>query len=293
MSISTYTGLQTALSGLMASQQALDITGDNITNASTPGYTEQTTTLAETPRPPARPTGCSSAPASTSPATSAGRRLPRHPAARPDDAAGLGAGERERPQPGAAGDQRALDERAQLAALLLLVGLAERRRQPLRHGRRARRSSSRPRASRAASTAISSQLTTIQSQTQAQIGRPCSRSTATPTTSRASTPRSRARAGGGSSRTRCSTSATRRSTTSPRSAALEHLHQRQRQRRGQPRRGHPHRRDRPPTPSRSAEHDLTNNAVEPAVGDGRGERRHARRRDPARADDDPRLPQRR
>lgn len=49
MSISTYTGLNTALTGLMASQQALDITGDNITNANTPGYTQQVATLEETP----------------------------------------------------------------------------------------------------------------------------------------------------------------------------------------------------------------------------------------------------
>jgi flagellar hook-associated protein 1 len=49
MSISTFTGLETALRGLMAQQQALDITGQNITNASTPGYTRQTISLATTP----------------------------------------------------------------------------------------------------------------------------------------------------------------------------------------------------------------------------------------------------
>jgi flagellar hook-associated protein 1 len=49
MSISTFAGLETALRGLMAQQQALDITGQNITNASTPGYTRQTVSLATTP----------------------------------------------------------------------------------------------------------------------------------------------------------------------------------------------------------------------------------------------------
>lgn len=49
MSISTFTGLETALRGLMAQQQALDVTGQNITNASTPGYTRQTVSLATTP----------------------------------------------------------------------------------------------------------------------------------------------------------------------------------------------------------------------------------------------------
>jgi flagellar hook-associated protein 1 FlgK len=41
MSISTFTGVETALRGLMAQQQALEITGHNITNASTPGYTRE------------------------------------------------------------------------------------------------------------------------------------------------------------------------------------------------------------------------------------------------------------
>ena len=52
MSISTFTGLETALRGLMASQQALDITGENITNASTPGYTRQTVSMQTTARGP-------------------------------------------------------------------------------------------------------------------------------------------------------------------------------------------------------------------------------------------------
>ncbi len=41
MTIPSFTGLQTALSGLEASQAAIDTTGENIANASTPGYTRQ------------------------------------------------------------------------------------------------------------------------------------------------------------------------------------------------------------------------------------------------------------
>ncbi|OJU79947.1 MAG: flagellar hook-associated protein FlgK [Solirubrobacterales bacterium 70-9] len=41
MGISTFTGLQTALRGLIAQQDALDTTGHNISNASTPGYSRQ------------------------------------------------------------------------------------------------------------------------------------------------------------------------------------------------------------------------------------------------------------
>lgn len=41
MGVSTFTGLQTALRGLIAQQQALDTTGHNISNASTPGYSRQ------------------------------------------------------------------------------------------------------------------------------------------------------------------------------------------------------------------------------------------------------------
>jgi flagellar hook-associated protein 1 len=49
MAISTFMGLETALRGLMAHQQALDITGQNITNASTPGYTRETVEMQTTP----------------------------------------------------------------------------------------------------------------------------------------------------------------------------------------------------------------------------------------------------
>ncbi len=42
MSIPTLQGLQTALSGLLAEQQALDITGHNIANANTEGYSRET-----------------------------------------------------------------------------------------------------------------------------------------------------------------------------------------------------------------------------------------------------------
>jgi flagellar hook-associated protein 1 FlgK len=45
MSIPTLQGLQTALSGLLADQQAIDITGHNITNANTEGYSRQTAVL--------------------------------------------------------------------------------------------------------------------------------------------------------------------------------------------------------------------------------------------------------
>jgi flagellar hook-associated protein 1 FlgK len=41
MTIPTFMGLNTALSGLEASQAAIDTTGQNITNANTPGYSEE------------------------------------------------------------------------------------------------------------------------------------------------------------------------------------------------------------------------------------------------------------
>lgn len=50
MSIPTLQGLQTALSGLQASQEALDVTSNNIANAQTPGYTRETAVL-QTNRP--------------------------------------------------------------------------------------------------------------------------------------------------------------------------------------------------------------------------------------------------
>jgi flagellar hook-associated protein 1 len=45
MSIPTLQGLQTALSGLLAEQQAIDTTGNNITNANTEGYSRETAVL--------------------------------------------------------------------------------------------------------------------------------------------------------------------------------------------------------------------------------------------------------
>ncbi len=45
MSIPTLQGLQTALSGLLAEQQAIDVTGHNITNANTEGYSRQVAVL--------------------------------------------------------------------------------------------------------------------------------------------------------------------------------------------------------------------------------------------------------
>jgi flagellar hook-associated protein 1 FlgK len=49
MSIPTLQGLQTALSGLIASQQALDITGHNIANANTEGYSRERVVLETNP----------------------------------------------------------------------------------------------------------------------------------------------------------------------------------------------------------------------------------------------------
>jgi flagellar hook-associated protein 1 FlgK len=45
MSIPTLQGLQTALSGLIAQQDAIDVTGSNITNVNTEGYSRQTAVL--------------------------------------------------------------------------------------------------------------------------------------------------------------------------------------------------------------------------------------------------------
>src|SRR5918995_713875 len=45
MSLSTFLGVETALRGLLAQQRALNITGHNIANANTVGYTRQTTTM--------------------------------------------------------------------------------------------------------------------------------------------------------------------------------------------------------------------------------------------------------
>ncbi len=49
MSIPTLQGLQTALSGLLAEQQALDVTGHNIANANTEGYSRETAVLETNP----------------------------------------------------------------------------------------------------------------------------------------------------------------------------------------------------------------------------------------------------
>jgi flagellar hook-associated protein 1 FlgK len=45
MPISTFMGLQTALSGLQADQEAINTTGQNIANANTPGYSRQVVSL--------------------------------------------------------------------------------------------------------------------------------------------------------------------------------------------------------------------------------------------------------
>jgi flagellar hook-associated protein 1 FlgK len=49
MTIPSLGGLQTALSGLLAEQAALDTAGENVANANTPGYSRQTVGLVETP----------------------------------------------------------------------------------------------------------------------------------------------------------------------------------------------------------------------------------------------------
>ncbi len=46
MSISTFVGLETALRGLLAQQQALDLAGHNVANANTAGYTRRVANLA-------------------------------------------------------------------------------------------------------------------------------------------------------------------------------------------------------------------------------------------------------
>jgi flagellar hook-associated protein 1 FlgK len=47
VTIPAFTGLQTALSGLEANQAAIDTTGENISNANTPGYSRQRVNMAE------------------------------------------------------------------------------------------------------------------------------------------------------------------------------------------------------------------------------------------------------
>ena len=49
MPISSFYGLQTSLRGLLAQQRALDVTGHNIANASTPGFSRQEAMLVAAP----------------------------------------------------------------------------------------------------------------------------------------------------------------------------------------------------------------------------------------------------
>ncbi len=49
MALSTFMGLETNLRGLLAQQQALDVTSHNIANASTPGYSRQVAVLVASP----------------------------------------------------------------------------------------------------------------------------------------------------------------------------------------------------------------------------------------------------
>jgi len=48
MAISTFLGLETALRGILAQQRAIDVTGHNISNVATPGYSRQTANLVTT-----------------------------------------------------------------------------------------------------------------------------------------------------------------------------------------------------------------------------------------------------
>src|SRR3954469_19479715 len=49
MPISTFSGLQTALRGLLAEQRSIDVTGHNIANVSTPGFSRQEAALVASP----------------------------------------------------------------------------------------------------------------------------------------------------------------------------------------------------------------------------------------------------
>ena len=49
MTISSFMGLETALRGLQAAQEAIDTTGHNIANANTPGYSRQRANMTESP----------------------------------------------------------------------------------------------------------------------------------------------------------------------------------------------------------------------------------------------------
>jgi len=57
MSLSTFMGLETALRGLLAQQQEIDVTGHNIANANTAGYSRETANLVATPALPNPPSG--------------------------------------------------------------------------------------------------------------------------------------------------------------------------------------------------------------------------------------------
>src|SRR5215475_11802099 len=49
MPLSTFMGLETTLRGILAQQAAIDVTGHNIANANTVGYSRQRAVLAPTP----------------------------------------------------------------------------------------------------------------------------------------------------------------------------------------------------------------------------------------------------
>src|SRR3712207_1434916 len=49
MAVSTFFGLQTSLSGILAHQRSLDVTGHNVANASTEGYSREDVVLGAAP----------------------------------------------------------------------------------------------------------------------------------------------------------------------------------------------------------------------------------------------------
>src|SRR4051794_7459723 len=49
MPVSSFYGLQTALRGLLAEQRSIDVTGHNIANVNTPGYSRQEAVLTASP----------------------------------------------------------------------------------------------------------------------------------------------------------------------------------------------------------------------------------------------------
>ena len=157
MPVSTFLGLETTLRGILAQQLALDVTGHNIANANTVGYSRQPRVHGADRRlhGPRRDPPAAGRPARHRrrrpelPADA--RRVPRHPVPRADHAAGLGRG---RPRTACARSRSPFNEPSDtgLNSLLpeLLGVVARRRRTRPRTWPRARRS---PRTRRASPTA--------------------------------------------------------------------------------------------------------------------------------------------